>query len=328
MKQNRLFGFIAMITVIAGSAAMAQSTRHPSPPFDPVIIVPQVRTFTVPRPGSVQITGVDAEIDILEQAATTAMSIHLHNPTGSRLEAELVLPVIGNAVIKSLVIEGAGREIVAKVLTKEEARRIYNEIVSKLRDPALLEFIGYNLIRTSVFPVEPGTTQTVQLTYEHLLSADGNRVDYVLPRSESVDYTVPWNISVTVTAKQPIATIFSPSHTLEMTRTSKTRITAKIPRESLGKPGAFRLSCLMEEKEGVTASLFAFPSPKLNGGYFLLLAGLPVKPEEARGKAAANCGSQAAMRWEITASRNGNSRTDSGDLGASLARDTRRRAGS
>mgnify|MGYP000149166121 CR=1 FL=1 len=31
----------------------------------------------------------------------------------------------------------------AEILPKEEARRIYREIVAKVRDPALLEFLGY-----------------------------------------------------------------------------------------------------------------------------------------------------------------------------------------
>ena len=34
----------------------------------------------------------------------------------------------------------------------EDQRRIYDEIVSRVRDPALLEFAGHDLLRTSVFP--------------------------------------------------------------------------------------------------------------------------------------------------------------------------------
>ena len=64
-------------------------------------------------------------------------------------------------------------------MPRPEARRIYDGLVSKVRDPALLEFAGYNLIRSSVFPVPPGGEQKVRITYEHLLAADGDRVDYV-----------------------------------------------------------------------------------------------------------------------------------------------------
>ena len=80
------------------------------------------------------------------------------------------------------------------------ARETYDRIVAQARDPALLEFAGFNLVRSSVFPVEPGGDQAVRLTYEHLLAVNGDRVDYVLPRSESVEYTVPWKIAVKITS--------------------------------------------------------------------------------------------------------------------------------
>jgi len=41
-------------------------------------------------------------------------------------------------------------------------------------------------------------------------------------------------------------------------------------------PGSFRLSYLLE-RNGLTASLLAYPDPKIGGGYFLLLAGLPAE---------------------------------------------------
>ena len=43
-------------------------------------------------------------------------------------------------------------------------------------------------------------------------------------------------------------------------------------------PGSFRLSYLVDQGE-VTASTFASPNSKSNGGHFLLLAGLPENPE-------------------------------------------------
>ena len=75
------------------------------------------------------------------------------------------------------MIRPAGSEPSAQLLPKDEARQIYDSIVAKIRDPALLEFIGYNLIRSSVFPVEPKGDQKVRLTYEHVCEADGDRID-------------------------------------------------------------------------------------------------------------------------------------------------------
>ena len=49
--------------------------------------------------------------------------------------------------------------------------------------------------------------------------------------------------------------------------------------EAAAQPGPFRLSFLRERGE-VSASLFAYPDPKVGGGYFLLFAGLPPRPNE------------------------------------------------
>ena len=237
------------------------------------VIIPQSRVFDVHRNGVVQISAIDVGVVIVDQVATTTMDISLRNPTNRRLEAEMVVPVPDQAVVRSFDFQGSGAEPSAKLLPREEARRIYDSIVQKLRDPALLEFIDFNLIRSSVFPVEANGTQKVRLTYESILAADGARVDYVLPRSESFDYRVPWNISVRIKAGQPIATVYSPSHPLETVPGPNERIvSARVPKSASTEPGAFRLSYLRQNEE-LTASLVAYP--ETNGGYFLLLAGLP-----------------------------------------------------
>src|SRR5665254_413 len=91
-------------------------------------------------------------------------------------------------------------------------------IVAKIRDPALLEFLGYNLIRSSVFPVPANGTQKLRLIYEHLLPAEGEHIDYILPRTEAIDYAVPWNVTVGIESKREISTVYSPSHKVEMER--------------------------------------------------------------------------------------------------------------
>jgi len=243
------------------------------------VVIPQSRGFVIDRPveqrgQAITIESVDARIKILEQTASTMMEINLRNPGSQQAEAILLLPVPEGAVVNAFAFEGSASEPTAQVLPKDEARRLYNAIVAKVRDPALLEFAGYNLIRSSVFPIGPGQTQKVRLSYEHLLSADGNRVDYVLPRSESLERRSPWRVSVDIQAKHPISTVYSPTHEIITTRISPQHVSIKLAEKSTLDPGPFLMSYLMEHN-GVSASLFAYPDPKVGGGYFLLMAGLP-----------------------------------------------------
>jgi Ca-activated chloride channel family protein len=243
------------------------------------VIVPQcrARAFTPDRRGTVEITEISVLIDILESTATTTIEIRLQNRSNRRQEAELIIPVPDGAVVRGFAYDGPHGKITAEVLPKDEAKRIYRQLVSKIRDPALAEFIGYNLIRSSVFPVEARGKQRIRLTYEHLLEVDGNRVDYVLPRTESLKYAVPWKVTANIKSKRPISTVYSPSHKLKIKRITNKQMSVKLAADAAKEPGPFRLSYLLQE-DGVTASMFAYPDKKVGGGYFLLLAGLPAEP--------------------------------------------------
>ena len=241
------------------------------------VIIPQARSFPLrpyPTPAGIRIESVEVRVSIIEQTARTTMEIALRNVSSRPQEAVLLLPVPDGAVVSAFSYEGSASEPTAAVLRADEARRLYDAIVSKVRDPALLEFAGYNLIRSSVFPVPPQGSQRVRVTYEHLLEADGDRVDYVLPRSEALARRRPWTIAVDVESKHPIATAYSPSHELVTERLAPNRLSIRLAGGASLEPGPFRLSYLLE-RDGLSASIFAYPDPKVGGGYFLLMAGLP-----------------------------------------------------
>src|SRR5690606_20738124 len=71
-------------------------------------------------------------------------------------------------------------EVQGEMLRAEAARSIYEEIVRRRKDPALLTLEGHGLIRARVFPTQPGETRQVKLRYRHLLGREGDalRVRY------------------------------------------------------------------------------------------------------------------------------------------------------
>ena len=250
------------------------------------VIIPQGRVICYPcprpMPQPVQISGVNVSVNIQQQIATTTMEISLRNDAPRPQEAQMLVPVPDGATIRSFGFDGVSKEPNAKILPKAEAEAIYRSIVNKLRDPALLEFAGYNLVRSSAFPIPPNKIQKVTLVYENLLPADGERIDYVLPRSESfASQSIPWQITVEIDAKQPISTVYSPTHLITTTRVGKDRARISLGDNTRLEPGSFRLSYLTE-KNGLTATLLAYPDASVGGGYFLLLAGVPAsRPEKS-----------------------------------------------
>jgi Ca-activated chloride channel family protein len=256
------------------------------------LIIPQSGTYGfMPRAERVQISEVRAEINILQQVATTSLEVTLSNPGTRQQEAEMLVPVPDGATVRAFALEGKSAEASAKLLPKAEAKSTYMAIVNRLRDPALLEFAGYNLVRSSVFPVPARGTQRVRLVYEQVLRADGERIDYVLPRSESFEASAtPWKINLRVQSKAAISTLYSPSHQISTERLAPGQIRAEVLGTPKLEPGPFRISYLVD-RNGVSASLLAYPDPRVGGGYFLLLAGVPAERQAEQA---------AAIKREVT----------------------------
>jgi Ca-activated chloride channel family protein len=246
------------------------------------LIIPQARVYALRAQAQhIRISEVAADVRIVQQVATTTLDIGLTNPSNQQQEAEMLIPIPDGAVLRGFTFAGSASEPTAKLLPKAEAKTIYRSIVSKLRDPALLEFAGYNLVRSSVFPVTAHGAQRVRLIYEQILRADGNRVDYLLPRSESFEATAtPWKISVRVQSKSAISAVYSPSHQVAVERPASQQALVRVAGETKLEPGPFRLSYLIDGN-GLTASLLAYPDARIGGGYFLLLAGVPAGTQAA-----------------------------------------------
>ncbi|MBE7490924.1 MAG: VWA domain-containing protein [Planctomycetes bacterium] len=276
-----LLSLFALCAVpLLAQAPVQPDMRLSARPLHANAIVPQARNFSA-APQPVQITGVNVQIKVVDQAATTSLVIKLHNPGRAMAEAEMLLPVPMGCVIGRFDFDGAGAEPSAVLLPVVEARRIYDDIVRRYKDPAIMQFSGLSLVRTSVFPVPAGGNQEIRFSYDHVLPANGARVDYELPRSEALSYRIPWAIHATLNSTRPIAGVYSPSHELNTERKSDQVLRVSVTEKSRLDPGPFRLSYLVGG-EGVAASLFAYPDPKVGGGYFLMIAGLPPRPADSK----------------------------------------------
>lgn len=269
---------LIILIAIHASIAVAQPSRSATAPLAANVIIPQRLVLNSTSASPVTITKVVAGTVIVEQVATTTLDIALQNPGASPTEAELVVPVPPGAVIRTFAFDGPAAAPTATVLPADRATSLYNTIVAKARDPALLEFVGSGAIRSSVFPIAAGGAQKVRLTYEQVLPRDGRRIDYELPRSESLAYSVPWEIAVKVKSKAPIATVYSPSHAVDTLRSAPGELSVRTTAASGSVPGPFRLSYLLAD-DAVSASLLACPDLDADSGagYFLLLVGLPPK---------------------------------------------------
>ncbi len=227
-----------------------------------------------PRASKVIVSGVEARVAIIESVAVTDLTVRLENRSGSACEAVLLLPVPEGAAVRSFDFQGKGAEPSAELLPEARARREYSSIVAKLKDPALLEFAGLSMIRTSVFPVPARGTQAVRMVYEHILESEGGRLEYVLPRTQRLsDSAVPFDVTVRVKSAKPLSAVYSPTHPVRLESKGPGEVEAVVEEPGKTEPGSFILA-VMPMQGDVSATLLAHPDPS-GGGTFMLLAGLP-----------------------------------------------------
>ncbi|MDZ4756197.1 MAG: VIT and VWA domain-containing protein, partial [Phycisphaerae bacterium] len=250
--------------------ASLPSVRPWNPP--PRIIVPQIGRVAG-SVSSIEITAIRARVDIRDTIAVTTMELDLANRSGSAQEATMLVPVPSAATVNGFTFEGPFREPTARVLSRHEARQEYDAIVARERDPALLEWAGWNVVRTSVFPVPPHGTRKVRIAWEELLIANGDRLDYTLPRSDLQHRGPAWQIEINVASSTTIAGIFSPTHEVRTLRRGEQSASLVATDRGAAASGALRLSIV--RSAGPSATVITYPDPSIGGGYFLLLAVAP-----------------------------------------------------
>ena len=95
-------------------------------------------------------------------------------------EADFMFPLPKGAAFQDLKLSINGEMVSGETMSADRARQIYEEIVRRQRDPALLEWMGYGLLRARIFPIAPGEVKKVVVRFQTVAEREGDalRVDY------------------------------------------------------------------------------------------------------------------------------------------------------
>ena len=241
------------------------------PPTIPRPIPPTPRPLPVPQ---YRISSVEVEAAVVDQGAKVQVQQVFENTGSTPMEAVFVFPLPDEAAISDLTLMVDNQELIGKLHRREEARRIYEEIVRRHRDPALLEYVGQGLYQTSVFPIPPGGKRTVQIRYTQLLKREQGLVSFRLPFGNTRHSGRPiqrLQVTVRVESPEPLQALYSPSHTLEISRPDPRHAVCQLKLQESFQPDDFHLLFGGDTKAAGVRLL----SHRRNGaeeGTFLLLA--------------------------------------------------------
>ena len=198
------FLFVVFVLLAAVWPATQAFAQDPEPPVqDPPPLEPYPEPRTPPplveieppiwRMEGLEIPYQRVDVTIEDQVATTHIEQLFRNDNDWMLEGTYSFPAARPArPFSQLTMWVNGEPIEAKILEKEEAREIYDEIVRQLRDPALLEYVGMDAIQANVFPIPPGDERLVEIEYTTLLPAENGLIHYATRKRPTSTPTPRW----------------------------------------------------------------------------------------------------------------------------------------
>jgi Ca-activated chloride channel homolog len=275
------WAFLCIVASSFGPSSFGQGVlvivdaSHPVPLPRPIPRPPS------PPPMSYKIRELDYHAKITDQVAQVAVTQAFVNTGSRQMEVSFVFPIPYDGAIDRMTFMVDGKEYDAKLLDSKEARKIYEEHVRKSQDPALLEWVGHGMFKTSVFPVPPGAERKVSLKFSQLLRKDGKLTDLIIPLSTAKYTSSPvekLSIHAAIETTREMKNVYSPTHKVNVERPDKKHAVVKLEAKDTVPTSDFRL--FFDTADGkLGASVISYRPERDEEGFFLLLASPQIKSE-------------------------------------------------
>jgi Ca-activated chloride channel family protein len=260
---------LVVILAFAGVAA-ADGMLIPGPPDRPI---PDVPNFTVKYH--------HVTVEIRDQVATTHIDQVFINEANREVEATYLFPLPANSVVRDFQVVADGKPMVSRLMEKDEAVRIYEEIMRQRKDPALFQYVGNNTYQARIYPIPAGGERRIEITYSELLSFDADVIEYVYPLSTEQFSNKPVNETVfncKIVSKDPIASIYCPSHNVDVDKQDRRHATVSYE-ESDTRPDRDLELYYTVSTDTVGTRLMTYKEADKDG-FFMLLAAPTIEREQ------------------------------------------------
>jgi len=217
-----VFAFLGCVLLVLVSGVLA---------FSDGMILPDH-----PERGWLTVSYHRVEVSIHDGLVTTRVDQEFRNDRSELIEGRYVFPLPEGAVVSDFSMWVDGEKLEAKILPADEARAIYEDYVRRVRDPALLEYIGRDTLSARVFPIPPDGRRRIVLSYTQVLTADNGLYRYRYPLDTERFSARPLeNVTIDVDLRTSGATqaIYSPTHKITVVRQDDLRATVHYAEEDV-----------------------------------------------------------------------------------------------
>jgi Ca-activated chloride channel family protein len=248
---------------------------------DGIIIVDPPPGVDVHLDQSLAIKYHHVDIQIKDQVATTRVDQVFVNDNPWTAEGTYIFPLPQGAAVSDFVMWVDGKAVHGEILEADEARTIYDDVVRRMKDPALLEYVGRKALKASVFPIPPGEERKIELEYSQILPVENGLVHYIYPLSTERFSSRPLEdlvVRAQIESREPLKAVYSSRHEVSIDREDDYHALLGLEQSDVLPDRDFELFyTISSEKIGL--NLLSFKEEGQDG-FFLLLAAPDVKVNE------------------------------------------------
>jgi Ca-activated chloride channel family protein len=248
---------------------------------DGIIIVDPPPGVDVRLDQSLAIKYHHVDIQIKDQVATTRVDQVFVNDNPWAAEGTYIFPLPQGAAVSDFVMWVDGKAVHGEILEADEARTIYDDVVRRMKDPALLEYVGRKALKASVFPIPPGEERKIELEYSQILPVENGLVHYIYPLSTERFSSRPLEdlvVRAQIESREPLKAVYSSRHEVSIDREDDYHALLGLEQSDVLPDRDFELFyTISSEKIGL--NLLSFKEEGQDG-FFLLLAAPDVKVNE------------------------------------------------
>ncbi|MBI3911451.1 MAG: VWA domain-containing protein [Armatimonadetes bacterium] len=263
MKQGWLALFLGVL-VLSGSPASAQG----------MLLVQRSipRPHPVPIPPALSIKSQRINLRVESGVVHAETQQVFHNPTSAQLEGTYLFVLPEGAAVSQFRMQVGNEPVDGKMLSVEEARRIYESYVRRVIDPGILEYVGRNTFQARIFPIPPSSDKLVQIAYSHPAEFQNGVYRVHFPMKTDRVAAEPLGelaVQVTIRSQAPIKAIYSPTHEVQVKRTDDHHAVVTFEAKDIRADRDFQLYYSISDREFGASMLATRKSGE--DGYFLLM---------------------------------------------------------
>ena len=210
---------------------------------------------------------------IKDAVAETTVEQTFVNTSPVEQEATYLYPIPEGATPTGFSMTVGDKTLEPQILSHDEARRAYENIVRSRRDPALLEYVGRNLIQVNVYPIPANGERKITLRYSEILKAENGLRRFAYASSTARFGAKPVGTataSIEIKTTPALKNVYSPTHDISIQRPNDH--TAVASWESANDASDHDLTVYYSvSDDDIGLSLLTYRTGERDG-YFMLLA--------------------------------------------------------